>query len=435
MARWFAKRWVWAALAGAAVTVGTAASLVGREGPPKVGSVVSLNIDGKGERQFKVLKSDRQPDGTYLSELKDTKTGETITLVDRPDAPAPAGAKVPEPPKAPEAPRTEPPKAKSRPADPLVPPVGASMPDPSKDGPREKDKRPLLGRIFGDKAPAPAPAAPAAEMPSDPAKKPGLFGRVFGPKKPAGPGMPAPTAGPVVKPSPSAPPAVIPTPPGGVTGAPNLPPFPVTGGAAGSTAEPPRVTPAKPAPVAPPMPAVPAPSIPSAPPLPVPMPPAATPSFPAPSVPVPMPALPTPMPPAGGVPPIPVPPGGTSAARPIEVVVPAGFVPAGIAFDREVQPFVVALQTMAAPSARLTAAKGLADGRHASSEGVKAALFQAAQLDPCGEVRAACIDHLCKLGYFSPNFLAHIQAACQDADPMVRDAAKVACGKMLRSQK
>ena len=109
--------------------------------------------------------------------------------------------------------------------------------------------------------------------------------------------------------------------------------------------------------------------------------------------------------------------------------------PAGIAYDREVQPFVIALQTMAAPSARLTAAKGLAEGRHASSDGVKAVLFHAARMDPCGEVRAACIDHLCKLGYFSPQFLGYIQAVCEDKDPMVGASAQAACAKMIRQPK
>src|SRR4051794_34505015 len=99
MARWFSKRWGWAALAGATLTIGMAAAR--SDGPPKVGAVISLNIDGKGERQFKVVKSDKQPDGTYLSELKDTKTGETITLVDKPGDP-PANTKVPEPPRVPE---------------------------------------------------------------------------------------------------------------------------------------------------------------------------------------------------------------------------------------------------------------------------------------------------------------------------------------------
>lgn len=117
----------------------------------------------------------------------------------------------------------------------------------------------------------------------------------------------------------------------------------------------------------------------------------------------------------------------------MQPVVPAGFVvPTAAVLDRDVQPWVVALQTMNAPSARLTAAKALAECRRCSTDGVKGVLFQAAQMDPCGEVRAACVTHLCDLGYFHPQFLAHIQAACNDADPMVREAATNACAKMIR---
>jgi len=132
------------------------------------------------------------------------------------------------------------------------------------------------------------------------------------------------------------------------------------------------------------------------------------------------------------LPPVTVPPNGASAAPPIQVVLPVGYVPPQVAFDREVQPFVIALQSMDAPSARLSAAKALAGGRHSSTEGVKSVLFQAAQQDPCGEVRAACITHLCGLGYFTPQFLGHIRTACDDTDPFVRDAAKAACEKMIR---
>jgi hypothetical protein len=129
---------------------------------------------------------------------------------------------------------------------------------------------------------------------------------------------------------------------------------------------------------------------------------------------------------------IPLPPSGTATSKPLQVNLPSGYVPPQIAFDRDVQPFVIALQTMNAPSARLTAARGLAEGRHASTDGVKSVLYQAALQDPCGEVRAACIDHLCKLGYFTPHFLDHIQRACEDNDPVVREAAKAACAKMIR---
>jgi hypothetical protein len=459
MARWFAKRWLWAALTGATVTFGMIAGRADGEGPPKVGSVISLNIDGKGERQFKVLKSDKQPDGTYLSELKDTKSGETITLVDNPGTPPPTPTKP-----------ADQPKGKPRPTDPLLPAAGAA--DPAKD----KDKRTGTSRFFGDKDKSPTP--PAAAEPSDSGnKRQGLFSRMFGPKKPTGPTMPSTQSGgmpaasaPPIKLSPSTPPPVLPTPPSGSAAAKPLfptpsgsaatkplPPFPMTGGAAPITNEPPRVMPGKPVTPTPPLvPAVPTPMIPAfpaptpmVPAVPTPMPPTVPVPMPS-AVPVPMPSaipvpapavpVPTPLPappvsiPSGGsgLPPIPVPPGGMSANRPIQVVVPAGYVPAGVAFDREVQPFVIALQTMEAPSARLTAAKALSDCRHSSTDGVKGVLFRAAQFDPCGEVRAACIGHLCTLGYFHPQFLGFIQVACEDVNPMVRDAAKTACGKMIR---
>ncbi|MBM3980238.1 MAG: hypothetical protein FJ304_08125 [Planctomycetes bacterium] len=426
MTRWFTKRWVWAALAGAGVTLSLAATR--GEEPPKAGTTITLPIDGKAERQFKVLKTEKQLDGTYLSELKDVKTGETLSFLTRPGDDAPKGAKGTK--GAPNTTDTGPPKARPRTSDPLTPPPTA-MPDPMKD--KGGDKRPILGRIFGDKDKTPAPSTSNAPPATD-AKKPGLLGRVFGPKKPSGPGMPAatstgPTAGPVVKPSPSNPPPIIPFPSGGFSG----------------TGEPPRVMPpTAPKPVAPPqalpsIPAVPPVAAPSAPAFPAPSAPAfpSVPSVPSVPAPLPLPAVPSapsvPAPPAGtGLPPIPVPPGGTSATKPLQVVVPAGYVPAQVAFDRDVQPFVIALQTMQAPSARLTAAKALADGRHRSTDGVKGVLFQAAQLDPCGEVRAACLTHLCDLGYFTPQFLGFIEAACNDTDPMVRDAAKSACAKMIR---
>ncbi len=477
MAWWFNKRWAWAAVVGATVTVGFA---TGRGDPPqKVGATISLNIDGKGERQFKVLKCEKQSDGTYLSELKDAKSGETITLVDKSGG---AGLKGAEPPKNMPPP---PPKAKPRTNDPLLPPLTAALPnDLGKD--KEKEKRPILGRVFGDKDKDKTPptalntvanSTPKAEMPTDSGKKQGVFSRVFGPKKPAGPSMPAVTVSPVAK-TPFAPPAVLPTPPGGLTGG-STPPRP------GVTVEPPLVMPPKSVPITPPTPTpiptfptptptptpsplptpaptpaplptpaptpaplptpapAPAPSTTPAPlptPIPIPLPaplptPAPTPALPVPT-PAPTPALPVPLPVpppvGGGLLPIPVPPGGTSSGKPIQVVVPVGYVPAGIAFDRDIEPYVVALQTMNAPSSRLTAAKGLAEGRHRSTEGVKGVLFQAAQLDPCGEVRAACVTYLCDLGYFSPHFLGHIQTACDDPDPLVRTAAKAACAKMIR---
>src|SRR5262245_56731207 len=202
MTRWFTRRWVWATLAGASLTVGIAASQA-QEGPPKVGTVISLNIDGKGERQFKVIKSERQPDGSYHSELKDTKTGETITLLDKPvdnppTPPAPPETPTlptpmpPAPTKAPETPETSKtpnlPKAKPRVNDPLLPPVASTLPDVPKEKEKEKERRPILGRIFSDrdkdKDKLPSATESMKVEPTEGGKKPGIIARIFSPKKP-----------------------------------------------------------------------------------------------------------------------------------------------------------------------------------------------------------------------------------------------------------
>ena len=75
-------------------------------------------------------------------------------------------------------------------------------------------------------------------------------------------------------------------------------------------------------------------------PAPMPSPPVATPSsfpVPTPTLPAPLPAPSVPVPTGGnGFPPIPTLPGGMSAGKPIQVVVPVGYIPAQVAFDREV---------------------------------------------------------------------------------------------------
>jgi hypothetical protein len=466
------------------MTVGLAATRA--DDPPKVGAVISLNLgDGKGERQFKVVKSEKQPDGGYLSDLKDTKSGDTVTLYDKPGentAAPPAPPSVPK--SAPKA--TDAPKARPNGAGASATPTSASESkgkEPDKE--KERERRTILNRIFGDKdkdkEKFPATSEAMKAPPAEGGKKPGIIGRIFGSKKPSGPSMPATAPStpnfPTTRPVASSPPSVIPTPPGGLTGTAKParpantapPPFPDAPKSAnapppfpGSTNEPPRVMPplrpATPAqvPVTPPVsaPAFPTPMPMPAPatvPAPMPAPPVSAPapapaiSAPAPtpapisaptvpSVPAPLPIPAVPAAPSGGLPSIPVPPDSMSRMRSMQMVVPAGYAPAQIAHDREVQPWVISLQTMTAPSARLTAAKALAECRHRSTDGVKGALFQAARLDPCGEVRAACITHLCDLGYFHPQFLGYIQAACNDTDSLVRDAASVACAKMLRKE-
>ncbi|MBX9581053.1 MAG: hypothetical protein K2X87_12155, partial [Gemmataceae bacterium] len=160
---------------------------------------------------------------------------------------------------------------------------------------------------------------------------------------------------------------------------------------------------------------------------------------PTPAIPVPAP-LPT-KPPAGSdaipLPSIPSSGGPVSAAplapgRPVEVVLPVGYVPAGIAQTEEIKPHAVALKTAVAPSRRLLAAKALAGGRHASSDAVKGLLFDAAQADPCPAVRADCIGYLCDLGYFTPGFAEVVKAACDDPSDEVKAAARAATAKMTR---
>src|SRR5215207_838287 len=102
MMRWTWKRWAWAVVVGATAAVGLALAQPGGgteapPGVPKVGDVISLKFKDSPDRQVKILKTEKQADGSYLSEVKDTKTGETFTLLDKPgDAPPPkAGTALP----------------------------------------------------------------------------------------------------------------------------------------------------------------------------------------------------------------------------------------------------------------------------------------------------------------------------------------------------
>lgn len=244
MTRWYWKRWVWAVVVGTTAAAGlTPAGPGGTDAPPappKVGDVISLKFRDGPERQVKIIKTEKQPDGSYLSEVKDTKSGETFTLVDRPSDAPPATAgkaapKSPEPAKDVAKPKVTPAAKDAMPADPA------------------KDRKPLIPALTKS---TPTPAEPEPE-------KPGLLKRLFG-RKPAAPPSPTtpPAATTTAKPvSPSAPPAPVAPPMVRPTPAPITPPT------VGGTNEPPRVMPAKP--VVPPAPA-PLPTIPGGlPPIPV----------------------------------------------------------------------------------------------------------------------------------------------------------------------
>ena len=113
-----------------------------------------------------------------------------------------------------------------------------------------------------------------------------------------------------------------------------------------------------------------------------------------------------------------------------ERVRPAGHAPVEILLPVEILPFAATLKDGLQPSKRIMAAKALAEGRHGSTDAVKLVLFNAAQTDPCPAVKASCIDHLCKLGYFDAAFLKHLKAACDDPSDEVRAAARAAMIKM-----
>jgi hypothetical protein len=140
------------------------------------------------------------------------------------------------------------------------------------------------------------------------------------------------------------------------------------------------------------------------------------------------------------VPTIPPPPGGTAQViapkdgSPIQVVLPVGYVPAEIAMHRDIQPYVATMGQSLMPSERMLAARALADGRHGSTDHVKALLFQAMKTDPCPAVKACCIEQLCKLGYYNPAFLDHLRTSWDDADEDIRRAARVSLYKMTPRQ-
>lgn len=408
MTRWIGKRGLWGVVAGTAVAAGSGV-LVGAE----PGDVVTFK-EGNKDRKVTVVKVNKRADGSLEVRGKDAATGEVVEWVEggkdaAPAAPAAAGKAAPAPAKD-----AGPPKAKARAEDPM-----GSAP-PAAETPAERERRLFNGKLFGRDTPAPA-AAPGAAAPqiaeaAEPKQKPGLLNRIFGRKSAPAPvpaAMPAPAA---------ATPAPAPA---------------RTAPAPAATGEPRVGTPARPAVT--PAPARPTPAPTAAPGIPVPMPlPATRPpvsSAPPVAVPVPTPlpsappAVPVPTP----LPAIPVIPGGAQSIRPgqpIQVILPVGYVLPEVALAEDVRPYANTLRAAAAPSQRATAAKGLAEGRHGSSDQVKGLLFTAAKTDPAATVRAACIDHLCGLGFYHPEFVAHVRTLAAGPAGEEQDAAKAALARM-----
>ena len=400
--RWTWKRWVWSVVAGTAI----AAAGVNTAGAelPKAGDTITLSFPGQPERKVTVVKATKKPDGSIETEVKDSKTGETFTILDEaPDAKSPtppAGAKAPAPPapaksvaSVPVRPAAAPTSVVPRavptpnPAMPATPAMAAAKP--------EKSERRFFGRLFSrDKDKGESRDVPAMPASADEGNRRGLLDRIFGRKSDPSPAQPevmaAPAATrPLVVPSVPNSPAATPPTTGSPTSTPSTPSTP------SSTGEPPRVMPPKPSS----------------------------------SIPLPLPAKPV----------VPSsPPQSRRPARPgepVQVILPVGYVPAQVAMAEAIKPFASGLANDPSPSGRMIAARGLAQGRYASSDEVKALLFQAAQSDPCPTVRADCMNYLCRLGYYDPAFLAHLRIACDDASEEVRDAAKAALARLTPSRK
>jgi HEAT repeat protein len=224
MKRWVWKRWVWTGVFGITAAVGLAlgAGKDAQPAPPRVGDVITLKFEKGSEKQVKIIKTERQSDGSYQSEVKDMKSGEVFTLIDKshmpPETPkaAKTGAKAP---MASPAPKTTtaslPPAASNSSKMPMTPkaisaksadePVAARMSSPSAL-PKMTPPAPAKPNTVAAPTPMPEPMA-------EPQKKPGLLKRLFG-KDSTPPAMPAPTppAMPITSARPVTPPTLTPAP-------------------------------------------------------------------------------------------------------------------------------------------------------------------------------------------------------------------------------
>ena len=162
---------------------------------------IIMKTAGQPDRRVKVLRSDRMPDGKVLTEVKDLASGEIYTITDtapggsldtapRPTTPAaqrPILGKVFGAKDAKDAP---PPRAKDRPADPLL--AGRPADGTPTPAPAAEQKPRLFGRVFGKSTPAadPVVAAPAGRPvvpPARPATAAPAMPPAFQQATPAGP--------------------------------------------------------------------------------------------------------------------------------------------------------------------------------------------------------------------------------------------------------
>lgn len=158
-------------------------------------NVVTIRTAGQPDRKLQVLKTERLPDGKYLTEVKDLGTGAIFTIADtKPLSSAESG--TPQPSASPAAPATHPallagsaltptnlPQARPRNLDPLLANSPASMAGASKSNPApapQPEYPTLIGKLRKSN---PSPAAPPATVtppPMSPSKQSPVSVALFG---------------------------------------------------------------------------------------------------------------------------------------------------------------------------------------------------------------------------------------------------------------
>lgn len=423
--------------------------------PSSGGPVYVMKTAGQPERRVQVLKSEAQPDGTILTDVKDLATGTIYSLtnpavlgkaiphteakpaavVAKPAAPAP-GTPRPLfgqfPNQRVEAPRERlvpaeqtqqagPPQARDRKVDPLL--AGANTPAAlaARTPPREPASTSWKPGLA-------APASIAARTPlpskSSNSEPPSVLGKMFGdapkptPVPRVGGGTPAPTVAalpnpvaPIVMPSvaqatvPSIAPVSMPLK--------SVETAPLVVGNLAVPAIEPNAKPSAATGIFDSQPAT-APTLPT----------------------VAIPAIqPAPMPEAVSVPPIAIPIPSVAIPTPAVAVepTPAVAVPSEPAeLPNDVRIMIDDLKNHKRPTFRMENATALAESAHAKNPAVTEALLHAAANDKTGVVRGHCIAQLADVGCVDAGYLKSLDSWASDREPAVRRAAVAAKAKLGR---
>lgn len=388
--------------------------------PGETASVVTIRTAGQPDRKLQVLKTERLPDGKYLTEVKDLASGAIFTIADTKPLGTPEATKLPvsTPAAAAATPTLLPgttvpstgglPQARPRNADPLLggsPAAAAGTTRPA----AQPEIPTLVGRLKKTSTPATTTATPSTQSGvskalfgdynSVPATQPTLAGRFSEPTN-AKPTTTTVATAPVASPtlmgklfgdSSSAPPQPLvaskPAPTMTVAKAPTATVF-----RPNAVPEPVRT-----AAIAPPL---------------MPTMPVAQPIQPV--------AVATPkIVPAQPVEQVSLNPVSTDPRDPNFHVVPVK--PMTM---KQIEDLVKDLRMHHKPSQRVEAAKALAASPMAAMVEVRQILAEASYRDPEPVVRANCIDLLTKMQYDEPNYRKYVEGLVNDDEPAVQRAAK-----------